>query len=409
MGILKNPNRNASKYKQSGRLGTDVSKLFKRAAKDHPQTIAYFKKVAKDTYDPEVFKANWLKMEDLDLSADDLTTALGAAARLLVGRTLNSRSLEQSLAQKSELKTFLDSHFEIWLSKMQTAGLDTFGRDGLARMIWDMCGINIWPGEDFIGQWKDAADQFLSNEATERFRDIDLSKIMHGLCTIDGQVDDIDLNILITEIAQEWENIDDPAPHTIQSYFDACLWTGREPQVKILSYSHHDKSKAEQKLGNLLGKIDDVKFYPDEGDNNPDNHVISSHPVDLPFEWRGHKILMEYDGPTHFIRPPETYDDNDQNVVFNGATAFRTNLLSQCNPDAYVVRFPYSEDDWLSENCKKNKDKLYELECMLHDLTDREPGCYVATSDSGSLSVRSMTTKPATPSPPMPWANTAHE
>lgn len=393
MGQFKKPNRNASRQRQSGRLGTDVSKLFKRAAKDHPQTVAYFKKVTKQTYDPEVFKANWHKMENLELSADDLTKALGAAARLLGGRALGSSCSKQSLEHKDELKSFLDAHFEKWLLKMQTAGLDTFGRDGLARMIWDLGGINIWPGENFIDQWQDAAEKFLSDDATERFRDSDLSKILHGLCTIDAQVDHIDLKNLIGEFTREWEDIDDTAPQTVQSYFDACLWIGREPQVKSLSYSHYDKSRSEKQLRNLLRKIDDVRFYPEEGDNDPDNHVISSHPVDIPFEWRGHKILMEYDGPYHFTRPPENFQDNGDSV-FNGATAFRTRLLSRCNPDACVIRFPFSEDDWLTENCTKTKDKLYELECMLHDVTDQGPGCYVATSQSGELSVRPLSTQP---------------
>lgn len=108
--------------------------------------------------------------------------------------------------------------------------------------------------------------------------------------------------------------------------------------------------------------------------------VPLEHKIDMGIEWKGHKIFIEYDGPSHFV-----YPENTDDVAYNGQTKLQSGLIAKTMPDITLIRMRYTDMNTLAQ---RNKKRLHSgMRCLLDQAVQLGPGAYETHMENGKIAL----------------------
>lgn len=291
----------------------------------------------------------------------------------------NEHKVVRSMVAHAKLNLIPDERFqERWTAKA-LEHLPEFSPSQHAYSLWCFARLRMKPPEDFIEAWVDRLETLLDDPKHE-YSDRYLANALGACAALIAIFDLKDLQNAAHEISNEIN-------------FKQCTYA-EQRQVKsarrYLGFVHEGATFLPSEQSSALE--DNLrKAFHRSGFQDVSHTVtlpIDGDKVDMAFEITIRRqqtvVVIEVDGPQHFLEHCDTQSKDRKRAGFNGRTLYKSSQILSENPDAVVVRMPYNFAQTLLKKDKSGDFKAPEILEMAAKLT---PGAYHAKWQRGAKPV----------------------
>ncbi len=260
-----------------------------------------------------------------------------------------------------------------------------FNSQSLANSLWAYATLGIEPSAEFIAVWEEEAlarmkrDAFKSQDLAsslnqDEFDSQNLDNSLWAVSVIDSFSNSQDLKELYSAIRV---NISDQSlincPEAQRQVRDSDLWfTGKS---KVLNPEREGTvSGFERKVGTLFKDAG----YSIKGEAPNCLKAFFGESIDFPVSRGGETILVEVDGPDHYVRNWKT-----GLVRHNGATLFQSALMQKFAPEDIILRIGYEQVDPVLELDPDDSLRTAFCDNVFHHFSTQQPGAYGLKSQNG--------------------------
>lgn len=238
----------------------------------------------------------------------------------------------------------------------------------IANIGWGLAKLGLNPPDDFITEWTYQTERKFKY-FSRKLKPI-LLWSMAALSSITG-------HDILTEKALEFLSdkripTTDLSENMISQFKLAALWFGNSSFSQYKCHSTEGISNFERNLrkafissGAIVLSTEDS--YLAELDRNPDIYIFD----------RKKDIMIEYDGPYHFVQ------DLDGNLYYDGGTKLQNALMGKLYPEHLVIRLNYLDGEHIRFN--SNMDVL--VEKLTAHFSATQPGVYETCIEEEQLSL----------------------
>lgn len=245
-----------------------------------------------------------------------------------------------------------DSLWSKWNPKA-LAHADNFSHIQTSFFLWPYARFGSEPIAELKEKWMNRLDHLLATEP-ETFRPTDLANILGAaaaLHAITGKEN-------YKEVAQKVNPLIDGSKCNIPQLRQiglARLWFDWENDAPMPD-SDQRSSKREIRLRGIFTASG---FNPKQDDATLDD---LHHKPDIHLEHQGQDIILEVDGPTHFLEVMNEITGQRDPAGFTGRTLFMSALINKLAANAILIRLPYpAVDRILQEDPLQQKQILTSL------------------------------------------------
>ncbi len=321
-------------------------------ARDRNAVFFYFFTLDENRFDIGNFKRCWHAVDGMDFDPKSLSIIARRAARTFSMLPVESqRHLQDFLAA--------DDTLDIW-ARQVCARIESFNPANTAHALWSFAKFRIMPGLDTLSLLRDRAQDLMP-----RFTNIDISTTLHAFSTLavypgHDFMDDCkhrlmeilhtlnrrDLAIMswsmalfssfdktadLKDIAQALmaQTVGHPLRDADKLQIDmAALWFNLPQYRQTGITTHHSKSRWEYLIGDRL-RLNGVRM-----DGEADHYIPELYRnVDFRTTQNGRDIIIETDGPYHFIR-----DSGTDEFFYSGPSHFQNAVFNRIYPESSVLR-----------------------------------------------------------------------
>lgn len=362
------------------------------------------------------FLPRWQSLEEIDLSQDKL-----AAALLFTSSAICSWNTPLSI-RGAFLK---DDFFAPWYER--AARFDHLNPAFLSSTLTSFANMGILPHSEFMSLWQDNAIEQLADFGTE-----ELISSMQGFAKLGLLPPRRFTENVIRLIGERMEELSSDQLTRLSRGLAIFYAISGKNEFRDVSAIFLEKAETENldrkniSRNNHVRILLDMPLIPHGVSNDSPSlteelmerefisqgfplmdkaaHFIPqlNRKVDFIFAGKSRKIILEMDGPAHFIRNDET-----GTVHFNGSTQFQTALLNKVFPDDVIIRLNYLDviafKAAREQHALDNIDLIERLGTLFKDAA---PGMHQSCFENGRLQLKPMfghapprEKKPVTPNP----------
>ncbi len=164
---------------------------------------------------------------------------------------------------------------------------------------------------------------------------------------------------------------------TVHQINQTRLWFGM-PRVFKLEHETDTRSRMEEEMELIFA----AAGYPVV----PNSTYIAdmNHRIDVTLQGNP-GVLIEIDGPSHFLYKPDPKTGHYAAAEMNGNTLYQTGLVHKNRPDMPVLRLPY----WIVRRMQENDGWAKDITAsMARQLRAAGPGMYRADYENGNVSIK---------------------
>ncbi len=233
--------------------------------------------------------------------------------------------LSRSVSQHHELSTALASNMAVW-EEQTIAQMDKFNPQDLSTSLSAYASLGIVPSAAFLKGWE---KQTIAQ--MDKFNPQDLSTSLWAAAAIDSfSSENHTLKSFYRVLTPYIQNIDDFGDISKRQIRDADMWFSGDSNINT-PLQREIRSSLEE---GLLFAFIKAGYNTDDGSSLVSRFKQS---IDFKVSKKNSSILVEVDGPTHYVR------NQSGGIRHNGTTLFRSALLNKFAKDEIIVRVGYPE------------------------------------------------------------------
>lgn len=353
---------------------------------------------------PESLAREWKRIPDFNFSAKQLG--------LILRKTRTHLELECFEDDRKAFMATIAENWEHWEAPARKL-LAGFIPANLSQSLSTISTLRLLPSDRFIARWFEQAESQI-----EGFDHVDLNSSLYGCACLGLVPPESFLKLWLREFEEKKSSFEmrhlansswsiaaldslykDPLHEAIfravaggiknsgdlsrsrsnqKQIHDSYIWfTGQSPVANPLQTE--DKSSLERQIIRRLDELGYDTFTQDKpikGLNQAIDFSVS--------HTGGQRILVEIDGPTHFLFAPA-----EGVSVFSGKTIFRSALCHKLSPHSIIVRMPSgSAESWLA--LRQPKPQRAAIDNFIGQTLARGGGVYTANLNNGEFEIDDM-------------------